>query len=370
MRNAIFEKGFFDRSLPGTLMDRLAESIRERIRSGELRPGDALPSLNELAGLSGVSLIVSRRAVAMLVREGLLVSHRGAPAEVRERGRKPWRGHVACICGGGEAGSAASNMMVDVLRRAFAEAGYLFTRISIPFSGSGRSLYSALADDFRRKFDLVLTSDGTDEFQAVLEKWHVPHVYLTCARPARPSPLFVAGCVKSVDWRPFRELCRRRKIRKILWAHVTPFGNLKGAAEELRQVGARVEELTEPAPRVFNAASRFELDFHRLFCRRFAAGRSSDLPDLILLDDDYIARGALLALAQNGIRLPDDVAVVSFVNRGQEFAAPCTLTRFVNDCRRQGALAAKAALAYLENRRVSSAEIVVPITFELGRTFR
>jgi len=359
-----------DRALPGTMTDRLAEAIRTRIRGGELRPGDALPSLRELSEMAGVSLIVSRRAVAELVREGLLVAHRGAPAEVREQGKKPWRGHVGCICGGGEAGSTASNMRVDVLRRMLAEAGYLFTRISIPFSSTGRSLYSALTDDFRRKFDLVLTSDWTDDFRAVLERHRVPHVYMGGGRPKRLAPQFVAGAVFRYDWRPFRELCRQRRVRTVLWAHATPLYNLPGTAENLRQAGVRVEELTSSNPCVFNSSSRVELEFYRLFRRRFAAGRTGKLPDLVLIDDDYIARGALLALAEKGIRIPDDVALVSFVNCGQEFAAPCTLTRFVNDSRLHGALLAKAALSFLEHRSRAVREIVLPITFEVGKSFQ
>jgi GntR family transcriptional regulator len=57
---------------------RIQGAIRERIESGELKPGDAVTSERELARLHGVSLMTARHALAGLEREGIVERRRGA----------------------------------------------------------------------------------------------------------------------------------------------------------------------------------------------------------------------------------------------------------------------------------------------------
>src|SRR3954470_1982283 len=53
-------------------------SIRERIESGQLKPGDAVNSERELARIHGVSLMTARHALAGLEQEGIVERRRGA----------------------------------------------------------------------------------------------------------------------------------------------------------------------------------------------------------------------------------------------------------------------------------------------------
>lgn len=55
----------------------LAAELRRLIASGELAPGDALPSLYELVDETGLSHSTIQRAVRLLKDEGLLVSAPG-----------------------------------------------------------------------------------------------------------------------------------------------------------------------------------------------------------------------------------------------------------------------------------------------------
>lgn len=56
---------------------RLHDELLERIRRGELRPGDRFPSENEIIAAYGVSSTTARRALYDLTREGFLVRVRG-----------------------------------------------------------------------------------------------------------------------------------------------------------------------------------------------------------------------------------------------------------------------------------------------------
>jgi GntR family transcriptional regulator len=61
----------------------LADILRERITSGQLRPGDRLPSERDLSQTYDVSLITARAAVTMLRNEGLAEVVRGRGVVVR-----------------------------------------------------------------------------------------------------------------------------------------------------------------------------------------------------------------------------------------------------------------------------------------------
>lgn len=65
---------WIDRSARPTLQDQLARQIRERIRSGQLTPGDTLPSTRDLATELKVSRNTAVYAYERLISEGFLTS--------------------------------------------------------------------------------------------------------------------------------------------------------------------------------------------------------------------------------------------------------------------------------------------------------
>lgn len=65
-----------------TLTDRLAQRLGDQIRSGALKPGQQLPTGQELARHFGVSLIVVREALSSLRSEGLIQTRQGSGAFV------------------------------------------------------------------------------------------------------------------------------------------------------------------------------------------------------------------------------------------------------------------------------------------------
>ncbi len=66
-----------DRSSFEPPYSQVARGIRERIRNGEYRAGDRLPSEAELCATYGVSRMTARRAVALLVRDGVVMTENG-----------------------------------------------------------------------------------------------------------------------------------------------------------------------------------------------------------------------------------------------------------------------------------------------------
>jgi len=51
---------------------RIAEDMREKIHDGDWLPGEQIPSLDDLSKMHKVSRVTARKAVLLLVDEGLL----------------------------------------------------------------------------------------------------------------------------------------------------------------------------------------------------------------------------------------------------------------------------------------------------------
>ena len=76
------------------LYQEIAESIRRLVTSGEIKPGDRLPPVRELARRWGCTPGTVSRAYAMLAQEGLLVGRRGSGTRVASSPLHPepaWR---------------------------------------------------------------------------------------------------------------------------------------------------------------------------------------------------------------------------------------------------------------------------------------
>ena len=65
------------------------------------------------------------------------------------------------------------------------------------------------------------------------------------------------------------------------------------------------------------------------FDAQLSAG--GDLPDALVFYDDYVAAGALLSLARHGVKVPEDVKVLTFSNKGLGPVFFKPLTRFESD---------------------------------------
>lgn len=70
----------------GPLYVQLRDQLQKAISSGQIGPGEALPSERDLAELSNVSRITVRKAVRDLANEGLLIQRQGSGTSVAPTG--------------------------------------------------------------------------------------------------------------------------------------------------------------------------------------------------------------------------------------------------------------------------------------------
>lgn len=72
-------------TMPISKWERVAEAIREQIRTGQLKPGDKLPSITQLQEIYGVSYGPVRAATLVLKAEGLVYGQPGEGVYVAEQ---------------------------------------------------------------------------------------------------------------------------------------------------------------------------------------------------------------------------------------------------------------------------------------------
>src|SRR5215471_6136578 len=65
------------RNSPVPRYHQLKEILREKIRAGELKPGDLIPSERELSETYGISRMTARQAITELVNEGVFYREQG-----------------------------------------------------------------------------------------------------------------------------------------------------------------------------------------------------------------------------------------------------------------------------------------------------
>ncbi|MEW8958081.1 HTH-type transcriptional repressor YtrA [Moorella humiferrea] len=110
---------------PEPMYQQIINEIRRLILTGELSPGDPLPSIRELAQQLTTSVITTRRAYLELEREGLLTTRQGVGTFVARVDRETAR-------------AAARKIVAGLLNRALEEArrlGLTDEEISAIFDG-------------------------------------------------------------------------------------------------------------------------------------------------------------------------------------------------------------------------------------------
>src|SRR6478752_6396825 len=65
------------RNIPVPRYHQLKEILRERVRSGEWKPGDLIPSERELSETYHISRMTTRQAITDLVNEGVFYREQG-----------------------------------------------------------------------------------------------------------------------------------------------------------------------------------------------------------------------------------------------------------------------------------------------------
>ena len=365
----------FDGTRRSGLSDQLADGLRQAILTGRLKPGETLPTILEWSKLLGVSIRVPEAAIARLVSEGLIVARRRHGCVVAERGNAPnWNGHVLVVVPDGDA-CYYTTVQIGCVRAKLSSEGYLVT-VTTVLHGEGdsnRFKYDLAPLEFalRQSVDLavLIFNYKRPSIARAVSRSGVPFVEFADAEPCSQK-----GCVGSVCLDKATALSRLAEAVR------------SAGVRRVMQVGAYTSnydsDFLRKMPEVefskwrteWNGAGRGEIESMvrgamDSFLRRFKFRGRGWLPDLFYFTEDHVASGALTAMLREGVRIPEDVRVVTMANWGLGPVYPVSLTRLEMNPYTHGDALGQMALDYLR-RGVPQGRRTVSLQYIEGDSFR
>lgn len=314
------------RSLSTDLTAQVADGVRRAIETGYYGVGDALPSFRKMAELLGVSEIVTRHAIRRLAEAGLVASRPRVGVRVCAAAERGWRGQILFLH---RAPSRIYyfSLFAETMEEDLRDAGYLLRRVFVS-DEEAREGFPRVRLELGRQNDLVIVEGrflrGLDRF---LARAKVPFLHI--GSEISPRAAWGLAQRRAAVIPALLNRVRASGVRSILQVNFHR-GEELDAAAALRGIGLKVKAVTVPAaaghPEPESAAFG-ALDYFG----RFLRARRNALPDLLLFDDDHLARGGLLALSLAGLRVPGDVQVVTWSNTGMVPEYPVSIARIEMD---------------------------------------
>ena len=355
------ECGFaIDRSSARSLVDQVYKGMRERIFAGRVKIGSAVPSLRALADELGVSVKVTKAAYGRLVRDGWLraVPRAGYLAVTPEMPKCQARVLLVLPNEG-----FFSDYVAHRLQERCEKAGIQVSRVIVPDPEDVPvSLDIALSD----RFDLAVSFHFKKRVIDALDESGVPFVLAAGDGCAASRCRNCVGRLRVADdvAGEVAEFCARRGVRT---AELVDFHVVKRPyAAAFRRAGIAVREWTVPCANETLWYEDIPRGVMRAFLQRLKSRRPA-LPDLFFFLDDYVAKGALMALAASGVRIPEDVKVLTFANRGNGPVYVKDLARIEQDPIARGDAVADFVVSWLNGGR-DAPQAMPPPVFIHGET--
>lgn len=350
----------------GILLEiQFADWLKGEISRGRF-PADApLPGIVELARSCRVSTTTVRSALRQLAVEGWVrpVRHVGSvvlrmrTADIKRKRVLLWEcGTFFCYY---------SDQFFSALRTALL-CGKESATIAVANGVLGRNPYIQLTEQLRESWDIVISHGNNLEANRMIEA--AGHPFVIVGNGERVNHSVAENCkgvvevLSSLALQEFARKCVKKRVRTVF--QVLCQKGAYDANDILSREGITVRTFHTPHLSTPEAVTRagFEV-VHSWFGRD-----CPKLPDLVLFTDDYIAQGGLMALKMHGVRIPEDVAVVSHANKGHGPVWEKPLSRMEMNPISHAAVVAKAVRAFLKGRPFPEG-IVLGSVWKNGQTF-
>jgi len=306
----------------------VAEALRGQINAGLLRPGDRLPSLGELCAQFETSLGTTDRALGILEREGLIVRVNGTgifvadPTESpRYSPTKPFVALVIPFCHG-----EFFSPIIHAIQLESRAAGYhLIVANSLNEEPLEAQILDQLGDQTAGLLIMPCGARNQSSFANLLEH-RIPFVLLDVSVEGLNVPL-VSTDNERGGYMATRHLlesgCTRVYTIGESSARISTLRErIAGFRRALTEAGIRFE----PSLIRQGEGNLTQLGFD-LTKALLAEPRHGEKIGLFALNE-HISPGAYLAIKQQCLRIPDDIAVVGFDdNTANIFDPPLTAVR-------------------------------------------
>ena len=343
-----------------TAADALCAFIKDEITYGRLKAGAPLPTIKELAAATGLTFRVARGVVERLAREGYVRSRPRIGTVVLSRKITALCGRVLFVLPDVDACSYHVTTIADALRQKLGAAGYAFS--TVVFSPDKRIGLTFLKHELTRTPDIVVVMYSTPAVRECLREAGVRSVFIYGDRPERDMGRWIRFSAEDAIL-SFVRHCARVGVKHVVQVRFE--GNdTPDARSALAESGIASQWMTIPR---MDGLGRYE-GIERSAYNAFMDLPRFKFPDVFLFWDDFVAQGALTAFLRRGLRMPDDVKVVTLSNRGLGPVYSEPLTRFECDASETGDKISSYALSLLAKGRLPPPPVISP-QYVFGSTF-
>lgn len=339
-----------------SLVAQVTDGLREAIVGGYYKPGDIVPTSRELAPMLGVSRIVTIAALEKLCAEGFIVSRPRIGSVVRDCGEKRWLGNVVFVYPESDI-SYFQTVFAEEVRSRLAAAGYLMTQVRVGSKGDNGYDLSLLDAALARSVDLAVVLYDRPQIFRRLASRKVPFVAVAQGESAPRGSVGFSRLDYNLAVPDFAAECRAiaaKRVVEFFWDSI-----MCDATPILRASGVlATKTFLRPdmsRGQLFGVERAGRLAFERLI----AQGKVSR-DAVYFFADDYLARGALTALANAGLKAPADIRIATWANAGLGPDYLRELSRMEMDPVHAGATIAKAVLSYLKNGTYPDGIVIGP----------
>ncbi|MBQ6007546.1 MAG: substrate-binding domain-containing protein [Kiritimatiellae bacterium] len=343
------------------LVDALCRFIKEEITFGRITGGEKLPTIGEMCKATGLTFAQARRVTECLSREGYVCSRPHVGTVVLSRKGNVLRGRVLFILPDIDMGRYHPSQVIDTLSRRLTASGYAFSVAT--FSLDAADSLAVLESELLRATDLVVAARATPQVQKVLAESGVDHFFLygdKLESDDRPWIRFSPEEALS----QFADHCLRAGVK-----HVAQVRN--EGADTLDAQPALAERGIDSSWMTISCSKegwgRFDGIVHCGY-EAFATMPRTSIPELLLFWDGLFTQGATMAFLARGIKIPEDVKIVTFSNAGIGPVYIKPVTRIEINPVEAGEKVADFALAILTRGRIPRPPQIKP-HYVIGETF-
>ena len=335
----------------------IAEAIEADLANGRWKPGDTLPSVDELRTRFGAGEYAVRSAMKRLAAAGAISVKKHVGAVVTPRSFWSWKGRVAFIALGRMASYFQTMLALGFAER-FESAGWRFTPIFLDNAKDGLVDLNPLRRHLADGFDFAVGLFGERQIAEMLDRANVPYVILNGFTRNFPNARAVIREDSRECFSRLIDALKKRGARRLVEFDM-PRSIDRTFKRQLFEAGISVERVMCKWDNELKwTLGDLKACGHRAVAAYFADERHRKRPpDVVLFDDDYLAVGGVVALFEAGFRIPDDIGVVCHANRGNELALGVSVARFVNDPLSYADAVASYVINQLEGRRASPPKV-------------
>jgi hypothetical protein len=284
-------------------------SLRQRVIAGQLRPGQRLPTWNEMEGEFGVGRPTLMRALARLKQDGLVVADSTRGTYVADRPPHLYRYGLVFSEGPGQSGwnrfwAGLDSDAVALARATNRELPPFYWTEPHPDNESYlRLLREAHAG---RLAGLIVVGGGPMIEPGAIEAIGLPVVAIQAKWPA-PSgvPIFDSDFDSFINL-ALRALQVQGRRRPAVLTNVY---------NPMDRITARLAEFGMSArPSWMQGVDTHHPKWAGQIIRLLLDQTQTDRPDSLVITDDNLAESALAAIVELGVRVPQDLLIVTHSN--------------------------------------------------------